>query len=134
MAITVHYIDRNTFENRSNILDVILLTEPVHSGKYMSEQLHKVTEFFGITMAVFTCSRDNAKPNDCLLHDFAEKVQEQYEYLDDREQAQCHLRFRISSGDIRCFAHIINLAVQAGKESCRTIFMSCTNIVLAFLL
>ena len=25
MAITVHYIDRNTFENRSNILDVIRL-------------------------------------------------------------------------------------------------------------
>ena len=75
----VHYIDYDTFENRSNILDVILLTEPIHSGKYMSEQLYKVTEFFGITMAVFTCSRDNAKPNDCLLHDFEKKVQEQYE-------------------------------------------------------
>jgi hypothetical protein len=29
MAITVHYIDRDTFENRSNILDVILLTESI---------------------------------------------------------------------------------------------------------
>jgi hypothetical protein len=49
----------------------------------MSEQLYKVTEFFGITMAVFTCSRDNAKSNDCLLHDFEKKVQEQYENLSD---------------------------------------------------
>jgi hypothetical protein len=135
MAITVHYVDRNTFENISNILDVILLTEPFHSGKYMSKKLYEVTEFFGITMAVFTCSRDNAKPNDCLLHDFEKKVQEQYENLDDHEQAQYYLRFRISSGDIRCFAHIINLAVQVGKESLRTsIFMShgCTNIMFTF--
>ena len=92
----------------------------------MSEQLYKVTEFFGITIAVFTCSRDNAKPNDCLLHDFEKKVQEQYENLDDHEQAQYYLRFKVSNGDIRCFAHIINLAVQAGEESCGIIFMSCT--------
>jgi hypothetical protein len=51
--------------------------------------------------------QDNAKPNDCLLHDF-EKVQEQYENLGDHEQAQ---RFRVSNGDI-----IINLAVQAGRN------------------
>ena len=129
MAITVHYVDRSTFENRSNILDVVLLTEPVHSGKDMSEQLYKVTEFFGISMAVFTCSRDNAKPNDCLLGDFETKIQDQYEKLGDREQAQYYLRFRVSNGDIRFFAHIISIAVQAGKESCRTISISCTNIM-----
>jgi hypothetical protein len=67
MVVTVHMILRHNFENKSFILDVIELTEPVHSGKYISEQLFKVTEFYGITMAVFTCSRDNAKPNDCLL-------------------------------------------------------------------
>ena len=33
------------------------------------------------------------------------------------------LRFRVSNGDT-----IINLAVQAGKESCGGIVMSCTNI------
>jgi hypothetical protein len=45
------------------------------------------------------------KPND-----FVEKVQEQYENLGD---------------------HIINLAVQAGKESRGRNFMSCTNIMFA---
>ena len=81
----------------------------------MSEQVLKITDFFGITMAVFTCSRDNAKPNDCLLHKFEEQVQERYERLGDAEKAQFCLHFRVSSGDIRCFAHIINIGVQAGK-------------------
>jgi hypothetical protein len=66
----------------------------------MSEQLYKVTEFFGITMAVFTCSRDNAKSNDCLLHDFEKKVQEQYENLDDHEQAQYYLWFSSHENDV----------------------------------
>jgi len=115
MAVTVHYIDHKTFENRSNILDVIELTEPIHSGTYMGDELFKITQFFGITMAVFTISRDNARPNDCLLKVFEEKVQAEYEKLGDLEQAQFHLRFQISNGDIRCFAHIINLGVQCCK-------------------
>jgi hypothetical protein len=48
------------------------------------------------------------KPND-----FEKKVQEQYK----------------NPGD-----HIINLAVQAGRESRGTIFMSCTNIMFAIAL
>jgi hypothetical protein len=56
MAVTVHYIDFHTFENKSYILDVIELKEPVHSGEYICEELLKITDFYSITMAVFTVS------------------------------------------------------------------------------
>lgn len=114
MAVTIHYIDSKTFENTSSILDIVELTEPTHSGNYMSNELFKITEFYGITMAVFTISRDNASPNDCLLADFERKVQDEFEKLGDLDQARFHLRFKVSNGDIRCFAHIINIGVQAG--------------------
>ena len=114
MAVTVHWIDLETFTNTSRILDVIELKEPNHTGKYMSQELHKITEFYGITMSVFTISRDNASPNNCLVVAFEDRVQEQYEALGELEQAQYHLLFKLSNGDIRCFAHIINIGVQAG--------------------
>ena len=60
-------------------------------------------------------------PNDCLLHDFEKKVEEQYENLGNHEQARYYIWFRVSNGGI------INLTVQAGKESCGRI-LSRTNI------
>ena len=127
MAITAHYMDIKTFTNQSLILDVIELLEPIHSGVYMCEELIKVTDYFDLTLAVFTISHDNARPNDSLLKEFEEKSKDRYEELNDKDQARFSLRFKVSSGSIRCFVHIINLAVQEGESVslARTLAESC---------
>jgi hypothetical protein len=115
IAVTIHYIDYNAFENTSSILDVVELIEPTHSGSYISNKLFKITEYYSISIAIITISYSNARPNNSLLQDFKGKVQAKFEKLSEYDQAQYSLRFKASNGDIRCFAHIINLSVQAGK-------------------
>jgi hypothetical protein len=115
MAITAHYMNNTTFINQALILDVLELLEPVHSGVYMCQELIKVTDFFEITMAIFTVSHDNAKPNTTLVREFQAAVEERYQELSDEDQARFSLQFKVSSGSIRCFAHTINLAVQEGQ-------------------
>jgi hypothetical protein len=49
-------MDNKTFINQALILNVIELSELVHSGVYMCQELIKVTDFFEITMAIFTAT------------------------------------------------------------------------------
>jgi len=115
MAITVHYIDYATFENKAYTLDLIYLTEVEHSGEYMCKELLKVTDFYGISMSIFTVTRDNASLNNTLLTELEASINSRYYELEGIDHARFFLRFKVFSGDIRCFTHIINLGVQQGK-------------------
>ena len=55
---------------RTTILDVVKLQEPIHSGKYLVEQLIAVTDDYHITPAVFTVTRDNASANTVMLLEY----------------------------------------------------------------
>jgi hypothetical protein len=104
-AITAHWIN-DKWQQKSNLLDVIHLKEPIHSGEYLASQLHAVTDDLGITSAVFTCTRDNASANTVMLAE--------YENLASNHliSTQQPWRFTVKEGDVRCIAHIINIAVQ----------------------
>ena len=113
IAVTGHYITKD-FETHSLLLDILEITEPVHSGAYLCKKLVEVTDRLGITCAIMSVTRDNAKPNDSMLDDFEAVVQEQFDLLEDREQAYFCCKFNRKDGDVRCCAHIYNIAVQAG--------------------
>ncbi|KFY94740.1 hypothetical protein V498_03750, partial [Pseudogymnoascus sp. VKM F-4517 (FW-2822)] len=94
------------WQQKSKVLDVIHLQEPIHSGEYLAQQLALVTDDMGITGAVFTCTRDNASANTVMLAEY-EKIAK-----DQEVTTQQPWTFRVKEGDVRCIAHIINIAVQ----------------------
>ena len=109
-AVTGHWIN-DEWQQRSALLDVIHLKEPIHSGEYLAEELQAVTNGMGITGAVFTCTRDNASANNVMLSEF-EKLARDYPI-----SSQQPWTFTVKEGDVRCIAHIINLAVQAALKA-----------------
>lgn len=104
-AVTAHWIN-SKWQQKSNLLDVIHLKEPIHSGEYLASQLYAVTDDMGITDAIFTCTRDNASANTVMLAE--------YELLarNHSTSIQQPWTFTVKEGDVRCIAHIINIAVQ----------------------
>jgi hypothetical protein len=104
-AITAHWIN-DKWQQKSRVLDVIHLQEPIHSGEYLAQQLAIVTDDMGITGAVFTCTRDNASANTVMLAEY-EKIAR-----DQEVTTQQPWTFKVKEGDVRCIAHIINIAVQ----------------------
>jgi hypothetical protein len=74
-----------------------------------------VTNRLGITCAILAITRDNASPNNIMLDKFEANVHEQWEAIDELEQATFCYKFNTTNGDVRCCAHIYNIAVQAGK-------------------
>ena len=109
-AVTGHWINEK-WQHRCVLLDVIHLKEPIHSGEYLAQELAAVTDSLEITGAVFTCTRDNASANTVMLAE--------YEKLASERQAsiQQPWKFTVKEGDVRCIAHIINIAVQAALKS-----------------
>ena len=71
-AITAHWIN-DKWQQKSKVLDVVHLQEPIHSGEYLAQQLAIVTDDMGIIGAVFTCTRDNASANTVMLAEY-EKI------------------------------------------------------------
>ena len=109
-AVTGHWINEK-WQHRCILLDVIHLQEPIHSGEYLAQELAAVTDSFEITDAIFTYIRDNASANTMMLSE--------YEKIASKQQTtiQQLWTFTVKEGDIRCIAHIINLAVQAALKS-----------------
>ncbi|KFY91815.1 hypothetical protein V500_04456, partial [Pseudogymnoascus sp. VKM F-4518 (FW-2643)] len=64
-AITAHWIN-DKWQQKSKVLDVIHLQEPIHSGEYLAQQLALVTDDMGITGAVFTSHIINIAVQDAL--------------------------------------------------------------------
>ena len=93
------------------LLDIIKLTDLVHSRKYFAKKLSKITNLLKITKAVFTITRDNVASNNTMLNEFEAATS----FYEDRD-GDCPeqpWRFTRKEGDVRCIGHIINLAVQA---------------------
>jgi hypothetical protein len=66
IAVTGHWISKD-WQQRSQLLDIVHLKEPTHSGEYLAEQLLSVTNNFNITEYIFTVTQDNASPNHSML-------------------------------------------------------------------
>jgi hypothetical protein len=113
-AVTAHF-ETKAGEKVSLLLDIIELTEPVHDGVYLCKKLLEVTDRLGITCAVISVTRDNAAPNDTMLYEFEAEVALRYSLMNERDQAYFCCKFNRAEGDVRCCAHIYNIAVQAGK-------------------
>lgn len=90
------------------------LDEPVHSGEYLARVLLQVTEEFEITKSIFTVTRDNAAPNNVMLRHF-----EIAAALGDNSLYH-PWTFKVVEGDVRCIAHIINLAVQSALKTLKS--------------
>ncbi|KFY97750.1 hypothetical protein V500_01934 [Pseudogymnoascus sp. VKM F-4518 (FW-2643)] len=109
-AVTGHWINEK-WQHRCVLLDVIHLQEPIHSSEYLAQELAAVTDSLEITGAIFTCTRDNASANTVMLSEFEKLASER------QASIQQPWKFTVKEGDVRCIAHIINLAVQAALKS-----------------
>lgn len=115
-AVTAHYEDKDGFHH-SIILDIIELEDATHDGKYLCEKLLEVTDRLYITCSIISVTRDNASPNDSMLDDFEKAVEERWQALEEAEQLQFCCKFNRINRDIRCCAHVYNLAVQAALKA-----------------
>jgi hypothetical protein len=114
IAVTVHGKTR-AGDMFSFLIDIIELTDPIHDGHYLCTKLVEVTDRIGITSAIISITRDNASPNDTMLADFEAVVEERWMVMSGRQRLFFSLKFNKLEGDVRCCAHIYNIAVQAGK-------------------
>jgi hypothetical protein len=114
IAVTGHFNTSNGIQE-SLLLDIIELDEPVHSGFYLAKKLLEVTDRLNITRAIISITRDNASPNNNMLDEIESIVEEQFDIMNDFDQLRFPLKFNRVDGDVRCCAHIYNIAVQAGK-------------------
>ena len=73
VAVTAHFTTRDRVKENL-LLDIIKLTDPVHSGEALCAKLLEVTDRLGITCAIISVTRDNAKPNDTMLNNFKAEV------------------------------------------------------------
>lgn len=71
-----------------------------------------VTEDFGIIHGIFTITRDNATYNMVMLERFEEHAQ-CVSPLDVEHPWSC----TVKQSDVRCMAHVINIAVQAALKT-----------------
>jgi hypothetical protein len=116
VAVTGHY-ETVDGEQKATLLDILEIPEPVHSGAYLCQKLVEVTNRFEITCAIISVTRDNAKPNDTMLEEYEAAVADQYDLMDEKDQAFFCCKFNRGEGDVRCCAHIYNIAVQVGQSS-----------------
>lgn len=115
-AVTGHIITK-TSQHISILLDIIKLEDAIHSGRYLYEKLLEITDRFDITSSIISITRNNASPNNTMLEEFEAVVEERWEQMEEAEQVDKFLRFNRIKGDVRYYAHIYNIAVQAGKQS-----------------
>ena len=106
-AITGHWIDSDWVQN-SQLLDIIQLTNLVHSREYLVEKLSKITDSLKVTKVIFMITQDNAKPNNTMLNGFKAAAS----FYEDRDCLEQPWSFTRKEGDVQCIRHIINLAVQ----------------------
>ena len=110
-AITMHWIDID-WEMHSCILDVVHLSEPGHTGEYLGAKSVEATNEFNLTPAICAVTRDNVSPNNKMLERLEKAANEPYVVPVHQPWP-----FKYEAGDVRCMAHIINLAVQSALKS-----------------
>jgi len=116
VAVTTHYINKEGL-TVSLLLDILELSLPVHSGKYLCQKLLEVTNRLDITCSIISVTRDNASPNDTMLQEFEDEVHAQYTNMEGEDYARFCCHFNRQEGDVRCCAHIYNIKVQASTRN-----------------
>lgn len=114
VAVTGHIISKGG-KSEALLLNIIKLTNPIHSGIYLCEKLLEVTDRLGITCAIISITRDNASPNNVMVKQFESHVADQWDLMDEFDKLRFCIKFNRTDRDIRCCAHIYNIAVQSGK-------------------
>lgn len=93
-GITVHFID-DMWNLRSATLDFVP-SEGLHTGKAIAQVFFKCLQFYGIETKVGGITVDNAAANTTFMSELSNILP----------------TFDAVDGHFRCFAHILNLAVQ----------------------
>jgi hypothetical protein len=93
------------------LLNIIKLLKAVYNRAYLCKKLLKVTNRLGITCAILSVTCDNAAPNNTMLAEFKAIIAERYKVMNERDRAYCCCKFNKVKRDVRCCAHIYNIAV-----------------------
>jgi hypothetical protein len=98
MAITIHYLD-SSWQMKHLLLDFIHMDGP-HSGIEISNALEECLHSMGLISKLVSITHDNAAANIKFLNEFSKSV------------AQNGVQFDCTQQSIRCFGHVLNLAMQ----------------------
>ena len=110
-AAIIAYQINDKQQQKSRVLDIIHLQEPIYSGEYLAQQLAIVIDNIGIIGAIFTYTRDNALANTVILAEYKKIARDQEVIM---QQLQM---FKVKEGDIQCIAYIINIAIQEALKT-----------------
>lgn len=99
-GITVHFIDKN-YTYHSFILDLVA-AKGKHTGKHVTELFLNTLKYYGIQDKIQGITLDNAAANTTFIQELHLLLKKE------------NLNVNVNHEDLhfRCFAHIINLAVQ----------------------
>ena len=99
MAVTIHYL--NVSWKLQNILLDFVSMKGSHTGAAISNAMETCLHEMGIISKLVAITRDNASSNNRFLQDFAYSL------------SQIGIEFDSVQQSVRCFGHILNLAVQS---------------------
>ncbi|EUC67723.1 AC9 transposase, putative, partial [Rhizoctonia solani AG-3 Rhs1AP] len=100
MAVTGHFINANKMS--VVVLLAFRFVDGSHDGPTLARHLFAVLEEYKIVDKVGSITLDNASNNDTMM-----------EALQERMHAEGYVDFEMNGNRVRCFPHIINLAVNA---------------------
>lgn len=98
MAVTIHYLNQ-AWKIKHILLDFIFM-EDSHTGVEIAKAMEDCLQKNGILSKLMSITCDNASANIKFLRDFSHSI-----LMND-------FRFDYTQQSIRCFNHILNLAVQ----------------------
>lgn len=117
LALTIHFIDQD-WNLCSFVLDFIPHRGD-HSGYNMAQTVYASLKKFGVHKKLLTFTLDNASSNDTFMDSLED-------LLDEDMVDWCGKSYRM-----RCFSHVLNLAVQDGvtHESIEPLVTKITSMV-----
>ena len=101
------------------MLDIIPLLETIHSGEYLAQIFLSVTDLYNVSSAILSITRDNASANNVMISNIECSLNERQNLL--QPNLQQPWAFKQEEGDIRCIAHIINIAVQSASKEIKAV-------------
>ncbi|CAG8817482.1 20108_t:CDS:2 [Cetraspora pellucida] len=107
ISVTIHYLDAS-WSIKHLLLDFIHM-DGQHTGAEIASSMENCLQSMRIISKIMVITHDNVTFNDRFLQDFSDFISSASIQFDDKQQS------------VRCFTHILNLAVQSifndiGKE------------------
>ncbi|CAG8706133.1 8202_t:CDS:2, partial [Gigaspora rosea] len=115
IGIAIYLIDES-WSLQQRLLNFVEL-EGAHSGKNIANKFIKMVEFYKIENKIIGITTDNASNNDTMIDNIEIWAIEQNLNFSDKNH-------------FRCFAHILNLAVQAGLKHLKEEIEQIQNLIL----